>query len=49
VVLAIEGSGLGDRIERTGRIPDADYVRRLACSSLLAFPSLYEGFGIPVL
>lgn len=49
VVLAIEGSGLGDRIERTGRIPDADYVRRLARSSLLAFPSLYEGFGIPVL
>ncbi|MEE1564906.1 MAG: glycosyltransferase family 1 protein, partial [Acidimicrobiales bacterium] len=49
VILSIERSGLGDRIERTGRIPDAEYAQRLADASLMAFPSLYEGFGIPVL
>ena len=49
VVVAVSRAGLGDRIERTGRIPEADYARRLAGASLLAFPSRYEGFGIPVL
>ena len=45
---AIEAGAHADRIERTGRIPAAAMVERLAASSVVAFPSTYEGFGIPV-
>ncbi len=40
---------IGDAVRRTGRIParDVDVLYRGAVA--LAFPSLYEGFGIPVL
>ena len=46
---AIAASRHGDRILRTGRIPSDDLVRRLAAATVVAFPSTYEGFGIPVL
>jgi len=49
VAVAISRSGIGERIDRTGRLPEQEYARRLAGASLLAFPSAYEGFGIPVL
>ena len=49
LIVAVKSSGLGDRIERTGRIPSDELAARLAGASVLAFPSLYEGFGIPVL
>ena len=49
LVVAVEESGVADRIERTGRIPSAELAERMAGASVLAFPSLYEGFGIPVL
>ena len=45
---AIESGAHADRIERTGRIPAEAMVERLAASSVVAFPSTYEGFGIPV-
>ena len=45
---AIEAGAHADRIERTGRIPAEAMVERLAASSVVAFPSTYEGFGIPV-
>ena len=45
---AIEAGAHADRIERTGRIPAEAMVERLASSSVVAFPSTYEGFGIPV-
>jgi len=38
-----------DRIERTGRIPDEAMAERLATALVVAFPSSYEGFGIPVI
>ena len=46
---AIAASRHGDRILRTGRIPSDDLAVRLAVATLVAFPSTYEGFGIPVL
>ena len=45
----IEGLGVGDRIKITGYVPDADVMPLLEHADLFAFPSLYEGFGLPVL
>jgi len=41
--------GLGDRVVRTGRVPRADLDALFSEARALTFPSLYEGFGIPVL
>ncbi len=38
-----------DRIVFTGYIPDAEVDALLKGASLFAFPSLYEGFGLPIL
>jgi len=46
---AIQAGAHSDRIERTGRIAAEAMAERLASSSVVAFPSTYEGFGIPVL
>jgi len=45
----ISGLGLGDRVVRTGRVPRADLDALFSEARALTFPSLYEGFGIPVL
>jgi glycosyltransferase involved in cell wall biosynthesis len=49
VVAAVQAHGLTDHVRRTGRIPagDLDVLYRLATA--VAFPSAYEGFGLPVL
>jgi glycosyltransferase involved in cell wall biosynthesis len=39
----------GRRIHFTGYLSDADMAAALKGASLLAFPSLYEGFGLPVI
>jgi len=49
VANAVAASRHGDRVVRTGRIPAADLAARLATAIVVAFPSTYEGFGIPVL
>ncbi len=41
--------GLADRVVRTGRIPAADLDTLYRGAMLMAFPSSYEGFGLPVL
>jgi len=41
--------GLGDRVTFTGFVEDADLPLLMNAAALLAFPSLYEGFGIPPL
>ena len=41
--------GLQDRVILTGYIPDADIPALIGEASLFVFPSLYEGFGLPVL
>jgi glycosyltransferase involved in cell wall biosynthesis len=38
-----------DRVVRTGYVPDEHVPALLGGTSLFAFPSLYEGFGLPVL
>ncbi|MEX0886511.1 MAG: glycosyltransferase family 1 protein [Phycisphaeraceae bacterium] len=40
---------LGDAVQFTGFAPDAELERLYASASLFAFPSLYEGFGLPPL
>jgi glycosyltransferase involved in cell wall biosynthesis len=44
---AVAGSPHGDRIRRLGYVSDRDHADLLAGASLLAYPSLYEGFGHP--
>jgi len=39
----------GRRIHFTGYLSDAEIAAALRGASLLAFPSLYEGFGLPVI
>ncbi len=45
----IDELGLGDRVLRTGFVPDEDLPAIYNLADLLVLPSLYEGFGIPVL
>lgn len=40
--------GLRDRVRRTGRIPAADLVGLYDVAAVVAVPSTYEGFGVPV-
>ena len=46
---AAERSGLGERVRLTGYLPDSDLPALLSGALAFAFPSLYEGFGMPVL
>jgi glycosyltransferase involved in cell wall biosynthesis len=41
--------GLEDRVVFTGGIPEEEKAPLLSAATVFAFPSLYEGFGIPVL
>ncbi len=45
---AIEASGLSERIHKTGYITDGKLEEIYKRASLYVFPSLNEGFGIPV-
>ena len=45
----IEQSGLAGCVIIPGYVPDADLPALYSGASLFAFPSLYEGFGIPAL
>ncbi len=38
-----------DRVRLTGYLPDPEVQALIANASLFAFPSLYEGFGIPII
>ena len=38
-----------DRIHFLGHVPDEDYQRLIATADIFAFPSKFEGFGIPIL
>ncbi len=46
---AVRQSRHGDRIDRPGRVPAGDLEARMTGATVLAFPSSYEGFGLPVL
>jgi glycosyltransferase involved in cell wall biosynthesis len=45
----IDRQGLGDRVVLTGFVDDADLPALYSSADLHAFPSLYEGFGLPLL
>ncbi len=45
----VEAAGLGERVVFPGYIPDEDVPALLSAAAAFVFPSLYEGFGIPVL
>jgi glycosyltransferase involved in cell wall biosynthesis len=43
-----ESLGISDRLVLTGHISDEELILLYQASSLFVFPSLYEGFGLPV-
>ena len=45
----IDAYGLAPKVIRTGRIPESDLDLLYRSATLMAFPSLYEGFGVPML
>ena len=45
----IEELGLGDSVKHVGYIPAADLPLWYNCAEAFLFPSVYEGFGLPVL
>lgn len=45
----IERAGITSRVVITGYVPDEDIAPLLSHADLFVFPSLYEGFGLPVL
>jgi glycosyltransferase involved in cell wall biosynthesis len=44
---AVQGSPCRDRVVQLGYVSDDELARWLARAELLAFPSVYEGFGFP--
>jgi glycosyltransferase involved in cell wall biosynthesis len=46
---AIDGAVHRDRIRRVGWVPDDQRATLLAHASVFAYPSVYEGFGLPPL
>ena len=43
-----ERHGVADRVRHLGVLPDADVVALLGAAEVLVFPTLAEGFGLPV-
>jgi glycosyltransferase involved in cell wall biosynthesis len=46
---AVAASGVADRILVSGYVPEADKAALLSGADVFAYPSRYEGFGLPVL
>ena len=44
---ALGRNGIEDRVVMTGFVPDEDLPALYSGSEIFAFPSLYEGFGLP--
>jgi glycosyltransferase involved in cell wall biosynthesis len=49
IIKAAKSSRVAGRIHFTGFVTDDDLLQLYNASDLLAFPSFYEGFGLPVL
>ena len=46
---AAEGLGLAGRVVLPGYLPNAELAALISCCKAMIFPSLYEGFGLPVI
>lgn len=46
---AVARQGLDTAVRFLGKVPEADLPGLLSSATTFAFPSLYEGFGLPVL
>jgi glycosyltransferase involved in cell wall biosynthesis len=49
IAAEVESLVLGSRVRFTGYLPDEDLPALYNAADLFCFPSLYEGFGLPVL
>jgi glycosyltransferase involved in cell wall biosynthesis len=49
ILARVRRLGLTDRVLLTGYVPDSDLAALLSGAQAFVFPSLYEGFGFPVL
>src|SRR2546429_98716 len=49
IYMAARRSGMGNRVKFVNHVPNADLPGLYGGATALTFPSLYEGFGIPVL
>lgn len=49
VIGAVKASGIENRIHLIGFVPDEDLVNFYNACDAFAFPSYYEGFGMPIL
>ena len=49
ILAAIEQLGIGDSVKHVGFIPAADLPLWYNCAEVFVYPSIYEGFGLPVL
>jgi glycosyltransferase involved in cell wall biosynthesis len=45
----VQSRGLSDRMQFTGYVPDEDLPHWYQAATVFCYPSLYEGFGLPVL
>jgi glycosyltransferase involved in cell wall biosynthesis len=45
----VEAAGVADRLELRGRVDEAEKLRLLGEAAVVAAPSRYEGFGIPLI
>jgi glycosyltransferase involved in cell wall biosynthesis len=49
VQASVRGAGLESRVVFTGYVPYDDLVGLMNCADVFVYPSLYEGFGLPVI
>ena len=49
ILAEVKRLGLEDHVLFTGRVADEDKAALMSGATILVFPSLYEGFGLPVL